>query len=94
MTAATATHPTSRARTFHPPPARHLQWLELRAFSEFSASLALMPLLQRTPPGDGHPVLVLPGLIASDSSTQLLRSYLAQRGYDAHGWGLGRNMGL
>jgi len=68
--------------------------MELRALGEFSASLALMPLLQRTPRGDGHPVLVLPGLIASDTSTQLLRAYLAQRGYAAHGWGLGRNMGL
>src|SRR5205085_7827533 len=73
---------------------RHLQWMELRAFGEFSASLALMPLLQRTPRGDGHSVLVVPGLIASDTSTQLLRAYLAQRGYDARGWGLGRNMGL
>jgi pimeloyl-ACP methyl ester carboxylesterase len=68
--------------------------MELRAFGEFSASLALMPLLHRTPRGDGHPVLVLPGLIASDTSTKLLRAYLAGRGYESHGWGLGRNMGL
>jgi len=68
--------------------------MELRAFGEFSASLALMPLLHRTPRGDGHPVLVLPGLIASDTSTKLLRAFLAGRGYETHGWGLGRNMGL
>ncbi len=68
--------------------------MELRAFGELSASLALMPLLRRAPRGDGHPVLVLPGLIASDVSTQLLRAYLSGRGYDTRGWGLGRNMGL
>lgn len=94
MTSATATHPTNNPRAFHPPPPRHLQLMELRALGEFSASLALMPLLQRAPRGDGHPVLVLPGLIASDASTKLLRTYLAGRGYDVHGWGLGRNMGL
>jgi pimeloyl-ACP methyl ester carboxylesterase len=39
-------------------------------------------------------VLVLPGLVASDTSTQLLRAYLTDRGYAVHGWGLGRNLGL
>jgi len=94
MTSATATLHTNHPPKLHRPPSRLLQWMELRAFGEFSASLALMPLLQRAPRGDGHPVLVLPGLIASDTSTQLLRTYLASRGYDARGWGLGRNMGL
>jgi pimeloyl-ACP methyl ester carboxylesterase len=37
---------------------------------------------------------VLPGLIASDTSTKLLRAYLSDRGYAVHGWGLGRNLGL
>ncbi len=94
MTAATAPAANTRAPAFHQPPSGVLQMMELRAFGEFSASLALMPLLQRTSRGDGHPVVVLPGLVASDSSTQLLRAYLSGRGYDAHGWGFGRNMGL
>ena len=94
MTSATATLQRHPAPKLHRPPSRLLQWLELRAFGELSASLALMPLLQRAPRGDGHPVLVLPGLIASDVSTQLLRSYLSGRGYNVRGWGLGRNMGL
>ena len=94
MTAANAALQRHPAPKLHRPPSRLLQWLELRAFVELSASLALMPLLQRAPRGDGHPVLVLPGLIASDMSTQLLRSYLGNLGYDARGWGLGRNMGL
>ena len=84
--------------TFQPPtdraPSKVLQLLELRAFSEFAAVLALLPLLRTAPRGDGHPVLVLPGLIASDASTKPLRAYLSDRGYEVHGWGLGRNMGL
>ncbi|MGH8796369.1 MAG: esterase/lipase family protein [Caldimonas sp.] len=80
--------------TIDRPPSRTLQLLELRAFGEYRAALALLPLLRCAPAGDGHPVLVLPGLISNDSSTQLLRSYLADRGYAVHGWGLGRNMGL
>ena len=51
------------------------------------------PLLSLAPRGDGHSVLVFPGLIASDISTRPLRGYLASRGYDAYGWGQGRNFG-
>ena len=94
MTAATTTLLSSDARILPRPPSRLLQWLELRAIGELYTSIALMPLLQRAPRGDSHAVLVLPGLIASDVSTQLLRAYLKGRGYDARGWGLGRNMGL
>jgi pimeloyl-ACP methyl ester carboxylesterase len=86
--------PTSLHPAFYRPPSKLLQLLELRAFSEFGASLALLPLLRTAPRGDGHPVLVLPGLIASDTSTKPLRAYLADRGYEVHGWGLGRNLGL
>jgi pimeloyl-ACP methyl ester carboxylesterase len=53
-----------------------------------------LPLLRRAPRGDGHPVLVLPGLLAGDATTQPLRAFLADRGYAVHGWGLGRNLGL
>lgn len=74
-------------------PSRLLLLAELRGFWEAGATLALWPLLQTAPRGDGHPVLVLPGLVASDSSTSLLRRYLKGRGYDVHGWGLGRNFG-
>jgi len=82
--------PSSRPR----PPSPWLQLLELRAFVEFGTTLTCLPLLQSAPRGDGHPVLVLPGLIAGDGSTRLLRHYLAGLGHDVHGWGLGRNLGL
>ncbi len=75
------------------PPSRLLQLLELRAPCELAAGVAALPWLRLAPRGDGHPVLVLPGLIASDVSTRLLRDFLARRGYDVHGWGLGRNYG-
>ncbi|HWX32882.1 MAG TPA: hypothetical protein VNZ53_36310 [Steroidobacteraceae bacterium] len=51
------------------PPSRLLLALEARAIWELQAFLAAYPLLQRAPRGDGHPVLVLPGLAASDVST-------------------------
>ena len=83
----TATHHTVA------PPSRLLQLAELRAGWELAATLALWPLLRLGPRGDGHSVVVLPGLVASDRSTSLLRRNLAGRGYDVHGWGLGRNLG-
>jgi pimeloyl-ACP methyl ester carboxylesterase len=75
------------------PPGRLLQIAELRAAWELGATLSLWPLLKLAPRGDGHPVIVLPGLGAGDRSTQLLRRYLRGRGYDVHGWGQGRNLG-
>jgi len=58
------------------------------------ARLALRsPWLARAPRGHGEPVILLPGLGASDASNAALRGYLRGLGYDAHGWGLGRNRG-
>ena len=67
--------------------------LEWRAPFELGASLASMPVLMSAPTGDGHPVLVFPGLAASDMSTGVLRRYLRDRGYGAHKWMQGRNLG-
>jgi pimeloyl-ACP methyl ester carboxylesterase len=49
--------------------------------------------LQKAPVGDGHPVLVLPGLVAGDVSTWALRRFLQQRGYAAAPWEQGLNYG-
>ena len=76
------------------PPSRLLMLLEGRAFWELGAFVAAMPMLRMAPRGDGHPVLVLPGLIANDTSTLPLRAFLKDRGYAAHGWEQGRNLGL
>src|ERR1700712_195788 len=76
------------------PPSKTLMFLEGRAFSELGAFLGALPLLSLAPKGDGHPVLVLPGLVASDASTRPLRSFLKSRGYAVSGWRQGRNLGL
>jgi pimeloyl-ACP methyl ester carboxylesterase len=76
------------------PPSKLLMLLEGRALNEFGAFLGTLPLLSFAPRGDGHPVLVLPGLVASDLSTRPLRSFLKGRGYVTSGWRLGRNYGL
>jgi hypothetical protein len=67
--------------------------LESRAVLELGAFAATAPALQLAPKGDGHPVLVLPGLAATDESTRPLRWFLRTRGYHTHGWRVGRNTG-
>ncbi len=75
------------------PPSQLLLALEVRGIWELQAFFAAYPLLRRAPRGDGHPVLVLPGLAASDTSTRPLRTYLKAQGYAAHGWKQGANHG-
>lgn len=42
--------------------------------------------------GDEHPVLVIPGFMASDRSTKYLRNLLDNVGYQTYGWTLGTNL--
>jgi pimeloyl-ACP methyl ester carboxylesterase len=64
-----------------------------RVAADLGLYLAARPALQLLPQGDGHPVLVLPGLLADDASTRILRTVLRRLGYRVHGWRLGRNIG-
>nr|WP_249159169.1 alpha/beta hydrolase [Bradyrhizobium jicamae] len=66
---------------------------EGRSLLELNSSLLLSPLLMQAPKGDGHPVLALPGFLASDLSMAPLRRYLKALGYDTHAWNMGRNFG-
>src|SRR5258707_12367343 len=66
---------------------------EARDLLELNSSLLLSPLLLRAPKGDGHPVLTLPGFLASDLSMAPMRRYLKELGYDAYAWNMGRNLG-
>ena len=76
-------------------PSMWLLALEHRALWEFWAGVAsFKPLQLVAPRGDGHPVLVIPGLGAADSSTALLRQFLDDLGYVTYPWGLGRNKGM
>ena len=70
-----------------------LMILEGRAPWELAATLAATPWLRRLPAGDGHPVLVFPGLGAHDFTTVPLRNFLEDRGYVAYPWKQGFNFG-
>ncbi|WP_375481374.1 esterase/lipase family protein [uncultured Jatrophihabitans sp.] len=64
-----------------------------RGFAQLSAYPLAAPWLARAPRDNPHGVLVLPGFLATDSSTQLLRRYLRGLGHTVWGWRLGRNLG-
>ncbi|MBR0824349.1 alpha/beta hydrolase [Bradyrhizobium manausense] len=83
----------ARASSRLRPPSLGLMLAEARGLFELNASLVLSPLLMRAPRGDGHPVLALPGFLASDLSMVPIRRYLRELGYDAHAWRMGRNLG-
>lgn len=66
----------------------------IRSIYEYLLGWALsVPLQYISPAGDGHPVMVLPGLGAADGSTHYIRNHLYKLGYDTHPWGMGRNLG-
>ena len=76
-----------------PRPSLFHMFSEGRALVELSVFGAALPFLKRAPSGDGHPVMVLPGFLASDFSTKPIRSFLKSKGYKTYGWELGRNLG-
>ncbi|MEO8279157.1 MAG: alpha/beta fold hydrolase [Ideonella sp.] len=48
---------------------------------------------QQLPRGDGHPVVIFPGLGADHHSIAPLKSFCIRHGYDAYDWGRGFNTG-
>ena len=75
-------------------PLQPASWFgEWRALLELPRLALRAPALARRPRGAGEPVMVLPGYRTSDASTLVLRRYLRWLGYEAEGWGLGRNHG-
>jgi len=76
------------------PPSGVLQLLESRAPVELAALMLRLPLLRMSVPrGDGSAVLVLPGFLADDASTWILRRFLNSIGWRAYAWELGPNTG-
>jgi pimeloyl-ACP methyl ester carboxylesterase len=68
--------------------------MELRCPAEYTSYFAVAPLLRKVyPVGPAHAVLCLPGGLVGDGLTAILRRGLNRHGYDARGWGLGRNLG-
>jgi pimeloyl-ACP methyl ester carboxylesterase len=81
----------ARLDSSHPSPSLSLLATEPgRAFLDYLGShFAQAPLAQ----GDGHPVIVYPGLGAGAWSTGRLRESLIGAGFDARDWGFGQNTG-
>ena len=64
-----------------------------RAGLDVATLAAAWPLLTTARRGDGHPVLVLPGLMTGDPATLVLRTALRALGHNVSGWSLGTNRG-
>lgn len=64
-----------------------------RAIFEYGLSIPFRYWKSRKASGDGHPVLILPGFMATDKSTASLRKFISDIGYTAYGWDIGRNFG-
>ena len=62
-----------------------------RAAFEYARHRLVKP--QPSKPGDGHPVVIFPGLGASGSSVATLREHCRSLGYEAFDWGQGFNTG-
>ncbi len=62
-----------------------IEHLALRATTE--------KIRAEAPRGNGEPVMVVPGFATDDGWTTRLRNFLTTIGYNAVGWGLGRNRG-
>ena len=74
-------------------PSKLYFFTEGRALYELAVFFAYRQELSALPEGDGHPVLVIPGLMTTNFSTKVLRSFIHEKGYAAYGWTLGRNYG-
>jgi dienelactone hydrolase len=66
---------------------------EWRTALDLAATAVRTRDLAGWPPGDGHPVLVIPGFLAGPESTLFLRQHLRRLGYRTHDWRQGRNLG-
>lgn len=76
------------------PPNQWLRFNEMASGVEFAAGVSALPWLRRVSKrGRGEAVLVLPGFMADDRSTTLLRSFLRSIGYRALPWERGTNDG-
>lgn len=82
--------PDSRPEPLRPPLAL-LGSEPLRAAAEFLALKARGTV--RAPRGDGHPVVIFPGLASDAYPLVPLRNFCRTLGYTAHDWGRGRNIG-
>ncbi len=64
-----------------------------RAMFDWGLSLFSKPIWGDLPSGNGEPVLLIPGFMASDASTKFIRYFLKKKNYTAYPWDLGTNTG-
>jgi alpha/beta superfamily hydrolase len=64
-----------------------------RALTELGMTYSWQKLQKSKAEGDGHPVVVFPGFMATKKSTTFLRKHISGLGYTTYDWGLGRNRG-
>jgi len=86
-------YPADRPERAEAPPLWCYLTEPTRAVVDYGRMAGARPVLDGAPRGDGHPVLVLPGLLASDRSTAPLRRFLRGLDYHVRGWRLGLNIG-
>ena len=67
---------------------------EMRVLAEIRRGWRMGPAMPTDHDGQGRPVMVLPGFLASDVSTVKLRRTLEAANFTVHGWGQGRNFGV
>jgi len=84
----------AKRQTFVGKPRLLHQLIEPRALLEMASLPLNLPMLSRTPRGDGHPVLLLPGFMADEGTLIVLKLFLENRGYEVQTWGFGRNVGF
>ena len=75
-------------------PALPLLLREVGAFAAMRAKASFAAAVSAKAKGDGRDIVIIPGFLASDRTTARLRKSLNATGYLAHGWGLGRNLGV
>lgn len=74
------------------PPRARLTLGETRIAADYARGRQAEKKLVAAFPGDGRPVMIIPGMFSNDRRMKMLRRVLEKAGYNAHGWELGRNM--
>ncbi len=85
---------TDIAGTSFAAPALPLLLREAGSFATMRAKASFAKPVETGVVGDRRNVIILPGFLASDVSTARLRKSLSASGFQTHGWGLGRNLGV
>jgi uncharacterized tellurite resistance protein B-like protein len=65
--------------------------LEGRTLFEWPSMYFMYHFLPKRVEGEGHPVLLLPPFLGTDTSTSFIRKFLKQQGFKAYKWDIGRN---